>query len=265
MLQMPLAAPERQTDTSAAKRDRIELLDLLRGAAMLYVMLYHAMYDLKYMYSVSIPYLLTPGNAVFEHIHTFFLWILFAVSGICTGFSRNSLKRGVFLYIIGWLITFGTSVFMPKQLIVFGVISCFGACMSITALIKPLLDKIPWQALLAVSVIMWILLSDFHRSGEINLIFAEIKLSFPENAGYLYPVGIKSRSFKSADYFPIIPFIFMFLAGTALYRPISERKLPDLFYRIRSGAVGFIGRHSLIFYAAHQPLLILIFDIIFGG
>lgn len=234
------------------KKSRIALLDILRGTAMIYVVLYHTTYDLKFIYGRDIPAVITPGNTVFEHFHTLFLWILFAVSGICAGFSRSSLKRGAFLYIIGWLITFVTSVFMPSQLIVFGVLSCFGACMVITDLIKPLLNKIPWAALLIMSLILW-------------LIFDNVKLPVPANAAYLYPIGIRAEGFRSADYFPIIPYIFMFWTGNALYRPITQRELPERIRSMRSGILGFIGRHSLIIYAVHQPLLMLIFTIMFGG
>lgn len=247
------------------KKSRIVLLDLLRGAAMIYVVLYHVMYDIGFIYGRETPALITPGNSVFEVIHTFFLWILFAVSGICSGFSRNSLKRGAFLYIVGFLITLFTSVFMPSELIVFGVLSCFGACMVMTSLVRPFLDKIPPYVLLALSVMGWLMFREFYRSGEIWLLFTSVTIPSPANAAYLYPIGIKAESFKSADYFPIIPYIFMFWAGSALYRPLTENKLPERLYDLKPGVIGFIGRHSLIIYAVHQPLLILIFEIIFGG
>ncbi len=245
-----------------AKRERVALLDLLRGIAMLYVMLYHAVYDLKFMYHKDIPDLITPGNDFFEALHVFFLWILFAVSGICSGYSRNPLKRGVVLYIIGWGITAATALVMPSQLIVFGVISCFGACMSITALIRKLLDKIPWPMLFTVSFLLWVLFSDFHSEGVLNLVFTKIPLALPVT-DQLYQIGITSPDFYSSDYFPIIPFIFMYTAGIALYRPLTEKKLPEKAYTMKTGVIGFIGKHSLIFYAAHQPLFLVLFELIF--
>lgn len=234
------------------KKSRIALLDILRGTVMVYMILYHTTYDLKFLYGREIPALITPGNTFFEYLHTFFLWLLFAVSGICAGFSRNSLKRGVLLYIVGWLITAFTSLFMPSQIIVFGALSCFGACMVLTDLIKPLLNKIPWTALLIISVVLWV-------------IFDKISMPVLDNAAYLYPIGIRSTGFRSADYFPIIPNIFMFWAGFALYRPLTKKGLPERLTRLKSGFLGFLGKHSLIIYAVHQPILMIIFTIIFGG
>ncbi len=250
------------SEPSVKTKERVEILDLLRGGAMILVMAYHLLYDLKFIYGVDIPKVITPGSAGTEFVHTCFLWVLFAVSGICTGYSRNSLKRGVMLYMIGWGITLVTTIVMPSQLIVFGVLSCFGACMAVTSLIKPLLDKIPWQALLTASFLLWIIFSDFHRSGSLNLIFTEIILPLPNNADYLYPIGIKGADFTSADYFPVIPYIFMFITGYALHKPVSSGKMPGWFYRMKSGPLGFIGRHSLIIYAVHQPIIMALLEII---
>lgn len=230
---------------------------------MIFVMLYHLLYDLRFIYNIRLPRLIAPGESVPEAVHIFFLWILFAVSGICTGYSRNPSKRGAALYLIGWIITAVTSVFMPSQLIVFGVLSCFGACMVITDLLKPLLKRIPWQVLGAVSFILWLCFSDFYKNGTINLLFAKITLPIPVNSQWLYPLGLRFPGFKSADYFPLIPYIFMFLTGYALHTPVNERKLPHWFYSERKGILSFIGRHSLIFYAVHQPIFFFITEMIF--
>ncbi|MCM1524926.1 MAG: DUF1624 domain-containing protein [Ruminococcus sp.] len=250
---------------AAAAKERIAVLDVLRGAAMILVVIYHILYDMKYIYRFDVPRALTPGQPELEFVHTCFLWVLFGVSGICCGYSRDPLKRGAFLYIVGFLITVTTALFMPDELIVFGVLSCFGACMVITAFIKPLLDKADFRVILIISLLLWFTLSDLYRSGYIHLGFADIAVQLPKSCDFLYPIGIRGEHFKSSDYFPVIPYIFMFLSGHALYRPISEHKFPRRFYTAFSsggGALGFIGRHSLIIYAVHQPLLILIFEIL---
>lgn len=242
---------------------RIAALDMLRGYAMLLVMLYHLLYDLRFIYKIPLPDILTPGKPMVEAVHICFLWVLFAVSGICTGYSRNPVKRGAVLYIAGWLITAASSVFMPSQLIVFGVLSCFGACMVITDLIKPLLKKIPWKVLAIGSFILWLCFMDISKSGTVHLLITDIQLPLPVNSKWLYPVGLRAADFKSADYFPVIPYIFMFLTGYALHAPVEKGKLPESFYSIKTGFVSFIGKHSLIFYALHQPLFLIILEIIF--
>lgn len=241
----------------AKKRERIKALDILRGAAMVFVIFYHLVYDLKYIYCAEIPKAITPGSPGLELVHNIFLWILFLVSGICTRFSRDAVKRGAVLYIIGWLITLGTSYLMPSELIVFGVLSCFGAVMVIIGLTAPFLSKIPWQGLLAGSLLLWVIFRDFSHGGIIHLFMWELRVPLPLAGDYIYPIGIKSADFYSSDYFPVIPFIFIFLCGFALYTPIKEHKLPEFFYRLSCPPLELPGKYSLIVYALHQPLLLI--------
>ncbi|MDE6593229.1 MAG: DUF1624 domain-containing protein, partial [Oscillospiraceae bacterium] len=260
---MAVTAPDEDIRGQDSARGRVEMLDLLRGGSMILVVIYHILYDLKFIYRLDIPRVLVPGQPEIEAVHICFLWMLFGVSGICSGFSRNSLKRGAALYILGFGITMVTAFFMPEELIVFGVISCFGACMCITSLLQPFLDKLPWQGRLIGAIVLWFILRSFHRGGEIDLIFTRLYLTFPE-CDFLYPIGIKGANFRSSDYFPLVPYLFMFLAGNALYKPVSERRLPGWFYKVKSGFVGFIGRHTLAIYVIHQPIILLVLGILFG-
>ncbi|MBQ9209945.1 MAG: DUF1624 domain-containing protein [Oscillospiraceae bacterium] len=239
---------------NAKGRERIAALDIMRGCALIYVMLYHLMYDLRFMFGVDTPSVLTPGNAVFEIFHTLCLITLFTVSGICTRYSRDSVRRGAVLCIAGFLITAGTELFMPSELIVFGVISCFGACMAITGLLKKPLSKLPvWTA--PIFFLLWAVFENTYKTGEINLFFTTVTVHFPE-VQHLYPIGITGSGFYSADYFPLIPWLFLFLTGFALFPAVDGRKLPGGFYRMHCRPLEFIGRHSLWFYALHQPLFL---------
>lgn len=229
---------------------------------MIFVIFYHLVYDLKYIYYAEIPKVITPGSHGFEFVHNIFLWILFLVSGICSRFSRDTVRRGAVLYITGWLITLGTSYFMPSELIVFGVLSCFGAVMVISGLLSPFLAKMPWQGLLTGSLLLWVIFRDFSHGGIIHLFIRDIRVPLPLAGDYIYPIGIKSEYFYSSDYFPIIPFIFIFLCGFAIYTPIKEHKLPEFFYHLSCPPLEFLGKYSLIVYAVHQPLLLL--PLLFG-
>ena len=82
-------------------------------------------------------------------------------------------------------------------------------------------------------------------------------------AGYLYPLGLTASDFASADYFPVIPYIFMYFAGRGLYKPVNNGWMPDRLYHMRPGVLAFIGRHSLLIYVLHQPLLLGILWLIF--
>ena len=239
---------------------RVAMLDALRGGAMILVVVYHLLYDLVMMAQVELPHWLTPQTPIVEGVHTGFLWVLFAVSGICSGYSRNPLRRGVLLYLAGIAVTFVTVLWVPDFPIIFGVLNCFGGCMILIALCGKWLDRIPWPVLTLVSVLLWFVLRDFDHS-VLHLGFKDVTLQMP-NVEYLYPLGIKSDTFISRDYFPLIPFFFMFLAGRGLHRPIAKGSLPKWFYSSHCRPLEWIGRHSLIIYALHQPILIGIVSLI---
>lgn len=245
-------------------KKRVALLDLLRGTAMIYVIFYHIMFDLRFIFGVSTPNIITPLNDVFEISHIFFLWILFGISGICVSYSRDPVKRGALLYLAGFGITAVTEIVMPSELIVFGVLSCFGACMVITGLTRKALDRLPmWSAI--VTALLWFILRDFPKT--IDLIAARIPLSFPQYR-WLYPIGIYSKDFMSADYFPVIPFIFMYLTGYIISPAVKGKKLPDvLYYETNSitRPIEFIGRYSLIIYLVHQPVIFGLMSLIIQG
>lgn len=258
---MAVQTPERiQTEPVLKKRERIVMLDMLRGAAMIFVMLYHLLYDLVYYQNMDIPFWGTDG---FEWIHSFFLWILFGVSGICTAFSRDTVKRGAVIYLMGSCLTIGSNIFSADSVFVFGVLSFFGMMMMITGIIKPVTDKIPWQAMLIAMLLLYIVFFDFSREqGTLHLLFTDIKLKLPMDRMYLYPIGIRWGGFSSMDYFPLVPNGFVFMAGAALSKPVKEHKLPKWFYAdLKTAPLNFIGRHSLAFYIIHQPVFLLLTNI----
>lgn len=71
----------------------------------------------------------------------------------------------------------------------------------------------------------------------------------------LYPLGFYKMGFSSSDYFPLIPWFFLFLTG---YFIGNYHKYKNKFFRkieINSGIIGKIGQKSLLLYMAHQPII----------
>ena len=67
--------------------------------------------------------------------------------------------------------------------------------------------------------------------------------------------GFPSPGFWSTDYFPLLPWFFLFCAGYFLWGLLSQSERAK--ERLASGVrpLSFLGRHSLIIYLAHQPVL----------
>lgn len=118
---------------------RIHMLDVIRGTAIILVVLYHFLYNLEWLFSMHISAFHTE---VANFLHFCLLATIITVSGICTGFSRNIFRRGSMLLIAGTVITMFTSVFLPDQQIVFGVLSFFGTMMILYGFVGKYLQKL---------------------------------------------------------------------------------------------------------------------------
>ena len=59
----------------------------------------------------------------------------------------------------------------------------------------------------------------------------------------------------SADYYPLMPWIFLFFVGTFLGRFFKNGTAPKFFKADVLQPIGFIGRHTLIIYLLHQPII----------
>lgn len=60
--------------------------------------------------------------------------------------------------------------------------------------------------------------------------------------------------FYSADYFGLLPWLFLFWAGYYLHKAVGRRRMEPL-RRPVCPALGWMGRHSLLLYLLHQPVI----------
>lgn len=237
-----------------AKKKRIELLDELRGFAILAMIVHHFFLDVGDILQLDW------GYKIFNELCTVqpIFWAIFIIiSGICSRLSRNAVKRGLIVFGAGLVITFVTVAIMPRLMgidgakIYFGILHCLGACMIITGLAMPLIEKI--DARIGV-LICAVLFSATYGISSSSLLFGLIKLPTP-STNALMPLGIFNNSFESADYFALFPWLFMFLIGAFLGEYAKDGKFPSWTYKKHSKALAFVGRNSLWFYLGHQAVL----------
>jgi len=249
-----LTFPERSEEMKPQTR-RIELLDELRGFAILAMIVHHTFLDIGFVLGLDWGYNIFDNLCILQPV----FWAIFIViSGICSRLSRNTLKRGAIVFAAGLAVTLVTAVIMPKigitgAEIYFGILSCLGACMIITGLLMPLITKAKPIIGMIVSAVLFAF-SYSISSG--SLCFGLIKL--PEilyKSNWLMSLGMFSPSFESADYFAIIPWLFMFLFGSFLGSWAKDGAFPAFTYKKHSKILSFIGKNSLWFYLAHQPVI----------
>ena len=71
------------------------------------------------------------------------------------------------------------------------------------------------------------------------------------------------KQFYSSDYFSLFPWLFLFIFGYFLYNIFESKNLnAKSFSNVDIKPFSFLGRHSLIVYLFHQPILYVICTII---
>jgi uncharacterized membrane protein len=73
---------------------------------------------------------------------------------------------------------------------------------------------------------------------------------------WLLPLGIHTPFYASFDYFPLLPWLGIFLAGAALGKSAYVAKRSLIRRRLPVSFINFAGRHSLLIYILHQPVIL---------
>lgn len=243
------------------KIQRVHLLDELRGILIIYIVWYHLMFDLTEIYGVNIAWVYSD---TMEYIRIAAVCMFIIISGISCNYSKSNIKRGAKTFLWGIVITFVTLFAIPEQIIIFGILHFMGAAMIIGGLLLNKLKKIPASAGIVLSIILFLLTYNIN-DGYIGLFGYRTDLpSFLINKYYLFPLGFMHQSVFSADYYPIFPWIFLFLSGIFAGRLIKQNKAPIFFYKSHYKPIAKIGQHTLFIYLIHQPILILILFVYFS-
>lgn len=221
---------------------RCALLDELRGLDLISMMLYHGMWDLVYLFGVRAPWY---GSWQGELWQQSICWVFILLSGFCLPLGRHPVKRGAMVFWCGALVTAVTLIFMPADAVWFGVLTLLGSAMIITGLLEKWLEKVPPVVGLAGSFFLFY----FTRHAADGYLQLGHWLITPP--GFLY-----------ANYFPLIPWLFLFWTGFYLYHLVGKERLEPL-HRSVCPPLGWMGRHSLLLYLLHQPVIYGVLTVVF--
>lgn len=250
----------RDAHTSPDAPRRVLLLDEVRGLCILLMVAYHGAYDLVYIFKVNFPlfhhWLLSIAQPVVAGIFIF-------ISGIACRYSRSNVRRGCIALGLGLAMTAATLLFVPEQAIYFGILHFLGTCMVLFGLLRPLLDRLPPPAGTFFCALLFCLTlpvgAGYIGFGGLRLLQLPPALY---GARLLFPLGFAGADFASADYFPLLPWLFVFLGGAYTGVRFLQGRMPGLFYRGHSRFLAVTGRHTLIIYVLHQPVLYTLFSLL---
>lgn len=223
----------------AQSKNRIWEIDFIRGIAIILMIIFHLVVDLKDFYSYNLDYL----NGFWFYLGKTSAVLFMLVSGVSSSFSR-SFKRGMMIFGFGMLLTIITYFYDPQTYIVFGILHLLGVSMILAPFFNQL-DKL-YIFIIATLVIL------------MGIYFDPIYI----NTSYLIPIGLKNNGFRSMDYYPLFPWFGVFLYGIIISKVLNINKRIFIFFIPRNDLISYLGRHSLMIYLTHQPVLLAILFLI---
>lgn len=232
---------------------RIQLIDSLRGITIISMVLFHLFYNINYYHPLDFY-----DKTIFNKIWQLSIAVsFFTISGITSNFlsKKDNIKRGIKTSIIGFLISIITYNFAKDQLIIWGVLNGLGFSMVAGEFLEKLLACKIWPLFFLAFTFSY----DIPKGSLYNIDF--FRGLYDRN---LFFLGFPNNTFTSTDYFPIIPWIFVFLAGVSLGKYLIKRNFFGI--EVENNILAKIGRKSMLIYLLHQlilyPLVSCIFKLI---
>ncbi len=258
------------------QNNRLVILDTLRGLAIILMVLHHFLFDITYMFSpppnsqfwksfFDFCKELTLSDLMIDILQPFFQCLFVLISGIACRYSRSNLKRGIKASVIAAGLSLITVIILPAIdknsfygcEIYFGIIHLLGISMILWALCEKGFDRLCENKLLNIALPVLL--------AVIFVVFYIVSSGFYEIKG-LFWLGLPSTEFYSADYFPLLPWTALFFIGCWVGKYIKNGCFPHWFYRLSPNPISFVGKHTLIIYLLHQPVVFgacyLIFEIL---
>ncbi len=229
---------------------RVSFLDELRALTVLSMVAFHASYDLAYIYALDMPWF--TADPFQEIWRCSISWTFLLLAGWMTHHSRSNMRRGCIYAAVAVLVWIATTVAAVDTPVNFGIIYCMAACTLIYAVLHKVLERIHPAMITVASLTLFFVCRTVPRH-----VYA---------LGGLAWLGFPSAGFASGDYYPLVPFLFMYLTGASLARWYFSSKTgyPDWMYSRHSRLLSSIGKNSLIVYVLHQPIVLGVLMLVMG-
>lgn len=242
-------------ESNTVTSNRIWQIDFIRGIAIILMIIFHLIVDLKEFYAYNLDYF---GG--FWYLEGKFSAILFMlICGVSSTLGRSSTLHGYKVFMWSMVLTAVTYVYNENCYILFGILHFLGISLLSVRIMRKL--SIPWLLLVSCATIL------------VGQLFAARFVTNP----YLFPIGLMTSTFVSMDYYPLFPWYGVFLWGLILGKILSTNKKrlgicqvprmqlesPTHLKPFREKII-WLGQHSLVVYLIHQPLLLGFLYILLG-
>ncbi len=215
---------------------RIWELDFLRGIALIFMVYFHVIYDLKEFYYYPVSY----SDGLNYYIGKISAILFILISGISSSLSKNNTKRGLKVLGAAMLITIITHLYDLDYGVKFGILHFLGVSM----LLAPVFIKLNKYVLIVLGVGI--------------IVFGNFVSNINTSVNYLFLFGITNSSFTSSDYYPLVPWFGVFLIGLSLGKMLYSDRRSLLSFNMNDNMIIMAGRNTLPIYLFHQPIIMIV-------
>lgn len=224
------------------KINRINELDILRGLAVIGMITYHYFFILEYFQYADVDILHGWLFIMARFVQFSFLGLV----GISIAISTKSVKqqwvRALKVMLLALVVTLATAIFAPHAYVKFGVLHHIAVSIFLLAPIS----KKPKLALIF---------------GLLAIIIGQYLETITSASWPLILLGSKTKEFAALDHFAIFPWIGVTLIGIFIGNTLYKNKTGLLKFKVPF--LEFLGRHTLILYMIHVPILLVIAKLLF--
>ncbi|MDH5385786.1 MAG: DUF1624 domain-containing protein [Candidatus Aminicenantes bacterium] len=226
---------------------RIWEIDFLRGLSIILVVGYHLLYDLGEFVGVERFFgfttdLSTIAWSVAQH---FFAGLFIVLSGTSSTLTRSNMRRGLKLLAVSLAVTAITYIFDSSSAVWFGILQLLA--------VSILVFGAAFEKAKPVTCAAWGVFV-LGLGAVLHLLKKGMTIRFD----WLLPFGIHRPGYSSFDYFPLIPWLGVFLIGAVLGKSVYAPRRSLLPWRLPQTFVNAAGRHSLLIYIFHQPVILAV-------
>ncbi len=254
---------------------RIWEIDFLRGLSVILMVGYHLLFDLGEFRGVKsfLGFSTDLSTFAWRTAEHFFAGLFVVLSGISSTLTRSNIRRGLRLLAVAlavtavtyllppllillshgmpptlkWLATLLNQLgqfFDPSMAIFFGILHCLAVSM--------LIYGAAFEKSRPAACAAWgALVIGFGVALRVVMVMKGVTVPFD----WLMPFGITSPTFGSFDYFPLFPWLGIFLIGSALGKSVYASRQSLLPRRLPGTFFNWAGRHALVIYIVHQPVI----------
>ena len=226
-------------------------IDATRGLVVVLMIFFHLMWDLSYFRVSDINVFSTPWQVFARSIGATFTLLLGLSLSIRRARDQGAilaewlpyLRRGMQIFLLGMLVTLATYLAIGEGFVVFGILHMQGLALILAY------PFVRWRPSIIAAAALIVIVAGAYLNG--------LAVPFP----WLIWLGVPQQGRAMVDYYPLLPWFGAALLGVAAGKMLypSGRRNFSLPYLRAGGLIRvlrFLGRHSLLIYLIHQPILL---------